>query len=256
MIARARSAIARARSAAAGPGGTIPIMRVSFIVPAFNEAAQIQRVVQAIRDAATAEQIEHEILVVDDASTDATARLAAEAGATVLSVEHRQIAATRNAGARAAKHTVLVFVDGDTFVDRAALQGVRAALERGAVGGGALCRLDDASPLAHMIVWLGTRSLALAKTCGGAFLFVRRDVFEQIGGFDEQLFAAEEVELALSIRRHGRFVVLRHPVTTSGRKFRNRHPLELLGQLLRLAIRGRSGVASREGLDLWYDGRR
>ena len=76
-------------------------IELTVVVPAWNEAADIVATVSALRDALAELGRPSELLVVDDASDDATARLAVNAGATVLSVEKRQIAAVRNAGAAA-----------------------------------------------------------------------------------------------------------------------------------------------------------
>ena len=110
---------------------------VSFVVPAHDEARLLGATLDALHGAAIALELSHEVLVVDDASTDATAGIASDHGARVLRVEHRHIAATRNAGARATTHPILVFVDADTLIDAPVLQAALSALEGGAVGGGA-----------------------------------------------------------------------------------------------------------------------
>jgi glycosyltransferase involved in cell wall biosynthesis len=84
---------------------------VSFIVPAYNEELLIGRALQALRDAGSALGQPFEMVVADDASTDRTAAIAREHGARVVAVANRQIAATRNAGARAAHGEMFVFVD-------------------------------------------------------------------------------------------------------------------------------------------------
>src|SRR5882724_9205202 len=89
---------------------------ISFIVPAHNEQACLGRTLDAIHKAARAVGQPYEIIVVDDASTDATAEIAAQNNARVVSVNHRQIAATRNAGARIAHGDQLLFVDADTTI--------------------------------------------------------------------------------------------------------------------------------------------
>jgi cellulose synthase/poly-beta-1,6-N-acetylglucosamine synthase-like glycosyltransferase len=71
---------------------------ISFIVPAYNEEAELPGTLRAIRSAAGG--YEHEIVLVNDGSTDATGAIGEEFGARVISIERRQIAAARNAGAR------------------------------------------------------------------------------------------------------------------------------------------------------------
>jgi glycosyltransferase involved in cell wall biosynthesis len=89
---------------------------VSFVIPAFNEELLLGRTLCAPNEAARASGHPFEVVVVDDGSTDRTATLAREHGARVIAVNHRQIAATRNAGAREATGEMLIFVDADTIV--------------------------------------------------------------------------------------------------------------------------------------------
>ena len=74
------------------------------------------------------------MIVVDDGSTDRTADIGREHGAQVVSVAHRQIAATRNAGARAARGDVFIFVDADTLVHEALVRLALQALRDGSGG--------------------------------------------------------------------------------------------------------------------------
>src|SRR5687768_12884150 len=90
---------------------------ISFIVPAHNEQACLGRTLQAIHDSARAVAQRYEIIVADDASTDATAQIARQHDATVVTVKHRQIAATRNSGARAARGERFFFIDADTVIN-------------------------------------------------------------------------------------------------------------------------------------------
>ena len=106
-------------------------IELTVVVPAWNEAADIVATVSALRDALAELGRPSELLVVDDASDDATARLAVNAGATVLSVEKRQIAAVRNAGAAATDGRLLIFVDADTIVPSETLRELIRAVEDG-----------------------------------------------------------------------------------------------------------------------------
>src|SRR5688572_21460895 len=94
---------------------------ISFIIPAYNEELLLGRTLRALDDAARGLGEPFEIIVVDDASTDRTADVAREHGARVVSVNRRQIAATRNAGAREASGELLFFIDADTVVTAAAV---------------------------------------------------------------------------------------------------------------------------------------
>jgi glycosyltransferase involved in cell wall biosynthesis len=229
---------------------------ISLIVPAYNEEGLIGRTLDALRDAALALGEPHEVVVVDDASTDRTAEIAASRGARVVPVSRRQIAAVRNAGARVATGEILFFIDADTVVPPGTLRAAVAAVRGGAAGGGARVQFDRVPAS----MWLFTRGFAffyhLVGLAAGCFIFARRDAFDAAGGFDERYFASEEVHLSRALRRRGRFVILRERVTTSGRKCRMYSPGRLCALLLRILLRGPRGLRRREGLGLWYDGRR
>jgi glycosyltransferase involved in cell wall biosynthesis len=230
---------------------------ISFIVPAYNEERLLGATLNAIHTAAQTLDEACEVIVVDDGSTDRTADIAREHGAQVVSVAHRQIAATRNAGARAARGDVFIFVDADTLVHDTLVRLAVQALRTGAVGGGAVVRFDGAMPLyARVMVPLVVRLLQLSRLAAGCFFFCTRTAFEAVGGFDETWFAAEELALSRALKRQGRFVILREPVLSSGRKLRT-HSLGEMRALMGHLLRGGLGaVKQRQGLDLWYAKRR
>src|SRR6476660_7523487 len=167
---------------------------ISFIVPAYNEEHELSDTPTAIRNAASSAPLPYEIIVVDDASTDATPEIASRAGAKVIPINRRQIAASRNAGARAAQGEYLFFVDADTRINRGHVSGGIAALEGGSAGGGARVAMDGFIPIWGRILLRGFSWVYFGLNLGaGAFLFTTRRNFDLIGGFDEQYFAGEEV---------------------------------------------------------------
>jgi glycosyltransferase involved in cell wall biosynthesis len=230
---------------------------ISFIVPAYNEELLLPATLRALHGAAQAAGEAYEIVVVDDASTDRTAAVAQELGARVVPVAHRQIAATRNAGGRAAKGEFLIFVDADTLVDAPVVRAAVQALRDGAVGGGCNFGFDGRLPLwARLLIGPSRWIYRAARLASGCFLFCTREAFQAAGGFDEQMFAAEEAAMSRALRRHGRFVVLRETVITSGRKLRAYSAWEVFRVLGRLAVGGRKAIGTRRGLDIWYGARR
>jgi glycosyltransferase involved in cell wall biosynthesis len=227
---------------------------VSFIVPAHDEEQLLGMTLAAVKTAAEALASPYEIIVVNDGSTDRTAQIAAEHGTRVLNVNLRQIAAVRNAGAAAASGDRLVFVDADTIVSPAVVRAAIDAMDKGAVGGGALLHWEGvipywARPAAALTEW----SMRLGNIAAGCFVFVTRQAFEAVGGFDKQLYATEEITLSFALKRQGRFVVLRDRVSTSGRKLRTFSPRELLPILAGLL---RGGLRDPRYLSLWYGKRR
>src|SRR5437667_11172326 len=120
---------------------------ISFVVPAYNEEHELSDTLAAIREAASGTTQPYEIIVVDDASTDATAEIASRAGAKVIPINRRQIAASRNAGGHAAQGEYLFFIDADTRINDAHVTGAIAAMEAGYAGGSARVNMDGGIPI-------------------------------------------------------------------------------------------------------------
>jgi glycosyltransferase involved in cell wall biosynthesis len=231
---------------------------ISFIVPAHNEQAGLGRTLQAIHDSARVVGQPYEIIVVDDASTDATVEIARQHNATVLPVKHRQIAATRNSGGRAANGERLFFVDADTTINPPVVAAALRSMDRGAVGGGAAAWFEGVVPLYGRLLALlmGVVAKVIGFT-GGAFMFCTREAFHATGGFNERLYCGEEGSLALALKREGRFVVLWERVLTSGRRFRTMSGLQLMANCARLAFSPLKAVTQRSSVEkIWYNSNR
>ena len=239
-----------------GPLNSIGIV-ISLIVPAHNEESLIGDTLRILKAAAVATGEPFEMIVVDDASTDRTAEIARSHAATVVTTSGRQIAASRNAGARVAKGEFLIFVDADTHVPPQTMRAALRALRNGAVGGGARLRADPSTPfwLAKLAIFT-VSMMRLTRWAAGCFFFVRRDAFDKVGGFDERYFATEEIVLSRALKKLGRMVIVSEAVITSGRKGRLYGPWHLFVLGWRLLRGGRAALQRREGLELWYDGRR
>jgi glycosyltransferase involved in cell wall biosynthesis len=221
---------------------------LSFIIPAHNEGRFLGATLAGIRSAAASAGEPFELIVVDDESTDQTASIARSQGAVVIPVSLRHIAAVRNAGARAAHGDVLIFVDADTLVPAATLAGALSALARGAVGGGARVQLDEgAPPWAHR-VWGLLSLMYWLRLAAGCFMFVRRDAFDAVGGYDERVFYGEEILLSRALGRRGTFVIVREAVITSSRKFDRTSLWQVARQMAPLM----TWSAMKRRHDWWY----
>jgi glycosyltransferase involved in cell wall biosynthesis len=230
---------------------------VSFIVPAHNEQACLERTLRAIHDSAREVGQPYEVIVVDDASTDSTAEIARQNGATVVSVAHRQIAATRNSGARAASGERLFFVDADTIIGPLVVAAALRQMDNGAAGGGTTVRFEDRVPVyAILLLWWINFFMRLVNMTGGAFMFCTHKAFDAVGGFDERLFGAEDAAMCWALKREGPFVVLWNRVLTSGRRVRGMSGLQMVSALVRMAffpklLKQRSSVEK-----VWYESNR
>jgi GT2 family glycosyltransferase len=230
---------------------------LSFIIPAYNEEFELPRTIAAVRNAADSVGEPYEVIVADDGSTDATPRIAEAAGAVLVQIQRRQIAAARNAGARTAQGDILFFVDADTQIQSAHITSAMSALTSGYSGGSARVAIDGEIPRwARIFVRLFSIVYFGNNLGAGAFLFTTRENFQRVGGFDEQLFIGEEVYLSIALKKIGRFKVLTLPVLTSGRKLRMHSGAKILSGSLSIVLRGRRGCCKRENCAFWYDGRR
>ncbi len=247
-------------------------MKISFVVPAFNEAAYIEACLHHIAAAVAAcrarakKMFDVELVVVDNNSTDDTAARAAQSGATVVFEPVNQISRARNTGARAASGDWLIFVDADSEVSAELLTDVFEIVEAGThIGCGCLVAMggkDDMPPLAWRLLKLWSWLSLRLNWAAGSFIACRADVFARLGGFSERLYAAEEIDFSRRMKRyargHGsRFSVLhRHPLRTSNRKVRLYTEQELRAQLWRLVLHPFRALRDKRSLTVWYDGRR
>jgi glycosyltransferase involved in cell wall biosynthesis len=233
---------------------------ISFIVPAHNEQGCLGGTLRAIHEAARATDKPYEIVVANDASTDATAEIAAQHGARVVSVNNRQIAATRNSGGRAAIGERLFFIDADTTINAKAVAAALRQMDKGAVGGGAPVWLGKGEVVPLYIRLLSQFAVIFAKLggfTGGAFMFCTREAFRATGGFNERLFWGEEGDFILALKRQGRFAVIWKPVLTSGRRFRTNSGLQMFATCVKAVLFPRKTFTQRASVKkIWYDSNR
>ncbi|MGY1458738.1 glycosyltransferase [Luteimonas sp. A534] len=230
---------------------------LSIIIPAHDEAPVIGATLDAVAIATVASSRVVELIVVDDASTDATAAIACGRGARVVQVDLRHIAGARNAGAKAAAGDRLLFIDADTLVTRQAVDAAMQALDSGAPGGGTAVRFMRPLPLHIRIFESASIALfRLFRVTPGCFIFCTRDAFDAAGGFDEALYVAEDVAFGRALARLGRVAILRAPVVTSARKMHTYSLGEKLRFTLRFLASPRRVARTRDKLPLWYGPRR
>ena len=230
---------------------------ISFVVPAYNEERYLEATLQAIHSSARAAGELYEIVVADDASTDATSQIAERNGARVVTVQKRQIAGTRNAGARASSGDMLIFVDADTRVNGPLVAEAVAALRAGAAGGGAPVRMEPSPWWLTALMVIFVPVFRIAKLAAGCFVYCTREAFEKAGGFDEAYFAAEEIFFSQALKRHGRFVTLRSYVTSSSRKLQSHGFGHFVWLCLKIGVRGRGSLKKRDATTaFWYPDKR
>lgn len=243
-------------------------MKVTVVIPAYNEERLLGGTLARVREAAEAafgsRGWEWETVVCDNNSSDRTAAVARAGGARVAFEPVNQIGRARDTGARAAMGEWLVFIDADSTPTAGLLSDIAGQIAGGrALGGGATVRLDAEAPWHARLLGLCWNTWSrLVRWAAGSCVWVRSDAFREVGGFGTEAYAGEEVGLSRSLkrlaRRQGRrFVILsRHPLETSSRKVRLYTPWEMLRLLLRMALSLGGAARDPKACHLWYDGRR
>ncbi|MEX2579354.1 MAG: TIGR04283 family arsenosugar biosynthesis glycosyltransferase [Verrucomicrobiales bacterium] len=225
---------------------------LSVIIPTLNEAAALPPAVKPLFAAGATE-----VVVVDAASADGTVEVARRLGCRVVEAEGPGRARQLNLGAASSRGDLLLFLHADTLVAEAALETLIETFdgESDVVGGG-FVRVFDSSSLflkatCRMAAW---RNRRFGLFLGDQGMFVRRAVFDGIGGFNEGLPLGEDVDFSLRMRKAGKTVVLAPPVISSARRFAKRGAIRqtctdflLARRLLREFARRESAVRESAG---------
>ncbi len=240
---------------------------ISIIIPAYNEEKLLAASLQAVKAAAgafTEAGLAWELVVCDNNSTDRTAEIARAEGAKVVFEPVNQIGRARNTGASAATGEWLLFIDADSqpsrelLADAAALTGQNDVLLAGAT-----VTLDEQTLVVRLLCGVWNSVSRVRRLVAGSFILVRAAAFREVGGFNLNFFAGEEIDLALRLQKttgrrdRQRTVILhRHPLVTSARKLKLYRKREMGRFLLKSVFRPMKTTASREDCAMWYDGRR
>jgi rSAM/selenodomain-associated transferase 2 len=188
---------------------------ISVIVPTLNEEGNIAASLTSARATAV-----REIIVVDGGSTDGTLALAGALAGRVISGQ-RGRASQMNAGATTAEGAILLFLHADTMLPKGFDQAVLGALGDSRVVGG---RFDVSLKPSSPLIWLtaaliNARSRLTRIATGDQAIFVRRSVFEEMGGFPD-IPLMEDIAFSRSLKRRGRVACLRQRVVTSSRRWK------------------------------------
>lgn len=232
---------------------------ISVLVPAFNEEALIAKTIDSVKQSfAGVGHSDFEIIVCDNNSTDRTAEVARSMGANVIFEPHNQISRARNTAARQAKSDWLIFIDADTVMPVELLRTTIATMTEGKVCGGGTTVVfdrDDIESAALRAVSFWNTISKFFRLAAGSYVFCRREAWMETGGFNESVYAGEELFFSQKLKRWGKahglgFCILTIPVLTSARKLQWYTPWQLLWHTFALARPG--AMKRRENCALWY----
>lgn len=241
-------------------------MKISVIVPAFNEEKLLSESLRAMRSAMSAfteRGWETELIVCDNNSSDRTGAIAKEEGAAVVFEPVNQISRARNTGARSASGDWLLFIDADSLPSAALLADMAGVVSGGGcLAGGSTVQMENGGLILNCLAFGWNSISRLRRWAAGSFVFVEREAFRELDGFSEELYASEEIELFQRLKRLARTrqkriaILTKHPLSTSARKVK----LYSMGEWLRFFAKtvfglGRS-LKDKDACHVWYDGRR
>ena len=214
---------------------------ISVVIPVANEASALPGCLKRIKGAP------NEVIVVDAESEDGTAALAKDGGCQLLPHPERHRARQMNAGAAQARGSILLFLHADTLLPLGALPKIIDAVERRRVVGGAFSRrYRSASPVLACTARLAAlRNRLFGWYLGDQAIFVRRDVFQRMGGYrDIPIF--EDLDFSRRLRALGHTITLTPPVQSSARRFAAKGPLRTTWDDLALTRRYLLGADPNE----------
>lgn len=211
-----------------------------MIIPTLDEEAQIGGLLDHLEALSVGRDME--LLVCDGGSRDRTREIARTRGVRVLRGPPGR-ARQMNRGARQAAGEALLFLHADTRLAAGSLEAVEQALSRPGVVGGTFPKRPFPEP---PLLWLADRLVEWHQRfrvllLGDRGIFVRRKIFEELGGFRD-LPLMEDVDLGYRLERRGRLVQEGPPVTTSDRRFRQGGVARTLALMGRIWLRYHLGL--------------
>lgn len=241
-------------------------MHLSIIIPAYNEERLIEQCIHSVIAALAANKNSNftsEIIVVDNNSTDNTANLAKKSGAIVVFEPVNQIGRARNAGAAAANGDWLLFVDADSLLNAGMVAEILQLIQQGKiVGCGSIMYMPNSPWWGNVILKIWTGVSLLFRWASGALVVCRADAFRDVGGFNQELYAADEIDLSQHLKKWGKqrglkfSILTNHPLETSSRKLQLYSGWEIANQFIHLLLSPRKALQDKKKLPIWYNGRR
>ena len=197
---------------------------ISIIIPAYNEAENIGRLLQYLVQ--NSRGLVNEIIVADGGSSDETIAIAKTAGVTAVLSPAKGRAAQMNYGATFATGNILYFVHADTFPPATFSENIIAVVKNGADCGRYQTKFDSRKWLLKLNAWF-TRFDWFMCYGGDQTFFITQQLFAAIEGFNEGMIIMEEYELTVRARQKGNYTILAGKTLISARKYEGRSWLQV-----------------------------
>lgn len=199
-------------------------MHISIIIPTLNEEQEIGGLIRELRDRAEGDI--YQVIVADGGSGDRTAEIASGEGAEIVACRKRGRAAQLNEGAEAASGELLYFLHADTVPPPGFDRLITQAITGGAGAGCFQLRFTSSHPALRFYGWCTRFNFTLLRF-GDQSLFVKPELFDRVGRFDEELIVMEDQQIVRDLKKLAPFKVLNQAVLTSARKYEDNGALRL-----------------------------
>ncbi len=191
-------------------------MNISIIIPTYNEEQHMVALINFLQKYGSDKVTE--IIVSDGGSEDGTFAVAAKMGIKAVSSPVKGRAGQMNFGASMAKSDILYFVHADTFPTQSFVNDIFKAVEGGYELGRYKTKFISHKPILKINEWF-TRFDFFICMGGDQTLFVQKKLFEQLGGFKEEMALMEEYEFCRRARKHGAYKIMKGAALVSARKY-------------------------------------
>jgi hypothetical protein len=236
---------------------------LSIVVPAWNEEKTIARTVESLRRSIAAYERDRgataEIIVVDNNSQDRTGEIARALGVQVVFEPVNNIGKARNAGTRTARGQFLAFCDADNQVTENLVTLIHDHLMDPKIAGGGTWIEPERRNFKISFFYFCWGMYVRFSRVGVGMMHCRKEDFDAFGGFDESIYAAEDVQLAYDLKKIGKprgqkFNLIHNGwIITSTRKIDQTPLFEMLAKLIGFGFGLQKKIRSKEYCEHWYD---
>jgi glycosyltransferase involved in cell wall biosynthesis len=231
---------------------------LSVIIPAWNEEKYVGGAIDSLKRATLFYERERghtaEIIVVDNNSSDRTGDVARQHGVLVIHEPVNNIGKARNAGVKVARGKYVAFCDADNQVTENLLALIHDHLEDPKVAGGGTWIEPARRNLKINFFYFLWGIYVRCSRVGVGMMHCRKADFDRFGGFDESIYAAEDVQLAYDLKKLGKFNLIHKGwIITSTRKIDQTPLLEMLTKLIGFGFGLQRKIRSKEYCEHWYD---
>lgn len=221
---------------------------IAIIIPVLNEAKNISKLLWHLNTQATTNSIK-DIIIVDGGSTDDTAKISTSEGAKVISSPKGR-ATQMNRGAHHTTATILYFLHADSFPPNGFDRMIVHEVQKGNLAGCFKMKFDSSHWWLQLAGWF-TKFNWKACRGGDQSLFVTKEFFNELGGFDEGYTIYEDINFINKLYTQKQFTVIQKPIITSARRYRKNGVWKLQFHFWMIYLKKWLGATAKD-LEIYY----